>query len=212
VREATRLRRVEGPLPGVPAEGGDASSARECAARCPDERGGRVRGCGWGSWRALTRRAWPTWRRRANPKTVARWRAKIVTVEGSSCAWWTGAVSGRGHGRFWLSSGRVVVAHRFAFAVVHGVEAAAAVPVLGHRCDNPLCQRVGPGHVVASSYVENRREWAIRRGAPVLRWVIRAGPRQRARELRDWRARTRRWSLPIWRGCARIFGEQLTLW
>jgi hypothetical protein len=34
--------------------------------------------------------------------------------------------------------------------------------VLGHRCDNPLCQRVGEGHVVASSHAENRREWAIR--------------------------------------------------
>ena len=52
-----------------------------------------------------------------------------------------------------LSPGRVVVAHRFAFAVMHGVQAAAEVHVLGHRCDNPLCQRVGPGHVVASSYV-----------------------------------------------------------
>ena len=44
----------------------------------------------------------------ASPEVVARWRAKIVHVEGSECAWWTGAVSGRGHGRFWLASGRVV--------------------------------------------------------------------------------------------------------
>lgn len=116
---------------------------------------------------------------------LARWRAKVVTVEGSSCAWWTGAVSGRGHGRFWLSSGRVVVAHRFAIALVHGAEAATAVPVLGHRFDNPLCQRVGPGHIVASSNVQNRREWAIRRAHAVLHWVIRARARQRARELRD---------------------------
>ena len=87
----------------------------------------------------------------AAPEVVASWRAKIVTVEGSDCLWWTGAVSGRGHGRFWLASARVVVAHRFAFALARGVAVAASVPVLGHRCDNPLCQRVGVGHVVASS-------------------------------------------------------------
>ena len=79
----------------------------------------------------------------ASAETVTRWRAKIVRVEGSSCAWWTGAVSGRGHGRFWLASGRVVVAHRFGCAWANGVEEAARVPVLGHRCDNPLCQQMG---------------------------------------------------------------------
>ncbi|MDQ3359552.1 MAG: hypothetical protein M3520_12165 [Actinomycetota bacterium] len=44
------------------------------------------------------------------------------------------------------------------------------VRVLGHRCDNPLCQRVHAEHVVASSYAENRREWAARRelsGSPL---------------------------------------------
>ena len=30
----------------------------------------------------------------AAAEVVARWRAKIVTVEGSDCQWWTGAVSG----------------------------------------------------------------------------------------------------------------------
>ena len=55
---------------------------------------------------------------------------------------------------------------------------------------------VGPGHVVASSYVENRREWAIRRectGSPL------GGPARGlvAAEL----ARLRR-----------LFGEQPPLW
>ena len=73
-------------------------------------------------------------------RAVARWRAKLVKVkvQGSDCLWWTGAVSGRGHGRFWLSPGRVVVAHQFAFAVTPGVDTAAKVHVLGHRCDSPL--------------------------------------------------------------------------
>ena len=58
---------------------------------------------------------------------VTRWRAEIVTVEGSDCLWWTGAVSERGHGRFWLGPTRVVVAHRFAFALAHRVAVAASV-------------------------------------------------------------------------------------
>jgi hypothetical protein len=32
-------------------------------------------------------------------ETVQRYRSKVVTVPGSSCSWWSGAVSGRGHGR-----------------------------------------------------------------------------------------------------------------
>jgi hypothetical protein len=80
-----------------------------------------------------------------DPATVERFRSKVVQVPGSQCLWWTGAVSGRGHGRFWFGRGRVVIAHRFAFALAYGVEALDQVRVLGHRCDNPLCQRVGPG-------------------------------------------------------------------
>ncbi len=106
----------------------------------------------------------------ADPEVVARWAAKVVQVPGSDCAWWTGAVSGRGHGRFWFGGGRVVVAHRFAFGLAHGAERLDAVRVLRHRCDNPLCQRIGPRHVVASSAVKNRREWVARReltGSPL---------------------------------------------
>ena len=33
--------------------------------------------------------------------TVERFRSKAVQVPGSQCLWWTGAVSGRGHGRFY---------------------------------------------------------------------------------------------------------------
>ena len=71
---------------------------------------------------------------------VARWQSKIVDV-GSGCRWWTVVISGPGHGRFWFAPGRVVIAHRFAFAVVQGVTELSGVQVLGHRCDNPLRQR-----------------------------------------------------------------------
>lgn len=54
----------------------------------------------------------------ADEQTAQRYLAKPRTVPGSRCRWWTGAVSARGHGRFWLGEhdGRdvVVIAHRFA--------------------------------------------------------------------------------------------------
>ena len=43
-----------------------------------------------------------------------------------------------------------VIAHRFGYALVYGAAALNSVPVLGHGCDNPLCQRIGPGHVKPS--------------------------------------------------------------
>ncbi len=53
----------------------------------------------------------------ADELTVQRYRAKFRLMPGSSCLWWTGAVSARGHGRFWLGESDerdvVVIAHRF---------------------------------------------------------------------------------------------------
>lgn len=125
----------------------------------------------------------------SDPETVSRYRAKVVVVGGSSCRWWRGALSGRGHGRFWLASvdghDVVIVAHRFGFALEHGVDELERVPVLGHRCDNPLCQAIGSGHVVRSSARENRREWATRRALAGGSLTDRRGSRGRARELRD---------------------------
>ena len=148
----------------------------------------------------------------ASRDAVDRFRSKVVDVEGSECRWWTGAISGRGHGRFRMASDRVVIAHRFAFALSVGAEVAGQVAVLGHRCDNPLCQRVGPGHVVASSYVENRREWVARRlltGSPL---GDPRGARRRARELRDLaRVDPALVAAELAQLRAR-FGEQLVLW
>ncbi|WP_197275228.1 hypothetical protein [Luteipulveratus halotolerans] len=143
---------------------------------------------------------------------MSRYVAKVVRVPGSGCAWWTGAVSGRGHGRFWFADGRVIVAHRFAFGLAHGVQRLEAVRVLGHRCDNPLCQRVGPGHVVASSAAENRREWVVRRelsGSPL---GDPRGARRRARELRDMARRDPGAVAADLERLRRFCGEQLPLW
>lgn len=39
-----------------------------------------------------------------DPAVVARYRAKVLEVPGSDCRWWQGAVSGRGHGRFYVGT------------------------------------------------------------------------------------------------------------
>lgn len=115
----------------------------------------------------------------ADEAVRARYFAKIVRTD--DCWWWTGAISGKGHGRFWVGDGLVVIAHRFGWATAHPGE---PIPELvGHECDNPLCQN--PAHWSASTHAKNRAEWAARRhrlGSP-LRDT--RGARGRARELRD---------------------------
>ncbi len=97
-----------------------------------------------------------------DPNVVLRFQAKIVTVPGSDCLWWSGVVSGLGHGRFYVGTvadvgdsaddaGQgerelCVIAHRFGYVLVHGASALNEVPVLEHGCDNLLCQRIGPDH------------------------------------------------------------------
>jgi hypothetical protein len=130
-------------------------------------------------------------------ETVARFGAKVRRVPRWGGAWWTGAVSSRGHGRL---AGRgadgrgvVVIRHRFGWALAFGVDALCAARVLGHCCDNPLCQRIVAGHGQLS---KPRRETAgsgrpagtrsaaryVTRGAhgqgPALRDVLRAGARR----------------------------------
>ena len=157
----------------------------------------------------------------ADPVVLARYRAKVTTVPGDECLWWTGAVSGRsdrertdggGHGRFWYAQGRVIIAHRFAFAVMHGVDALDRARLLGHRCDNPLCQRIAPGHVVVSSAAQNRREWSIRRNQPDSPLADPRGPRRRARELRDLAREDPELVAADLERLRMLLGEQLTLW
>lgn len=120
----------------------------------------------------------------ADPGVVQRYLDKVVTIPGSECSWWIGAISGGGHGRFWVGDNLVVVAHRFGFALAQGLEALRAAPLLAHRCDNPLCQRVHPDHLVASTAARNRQEWAIRRHVAGLPLSDPRGSRGRAEALR----------------------------
>lgn len=147
-----------------------------------------------------------------DPGVVARYRSKLVTVPGSSCTWWRGAVSGQGHGRFWVAGRQVVIAHRFAFALARGVQALEQADVLGHRCDNPLCQRIHPDHVVVSSPAANRREWAARRDLSGSPLTDPRGSSGRARALRDLLRRDPVLVAAELDRVRRHCGEQPTLW
>lgn len=126
------------------------------------------------------------WTHALEPETIARYRAKLLTVPGDDCLWWVGAISSHSaHGRFWIGPHRVVIAHRFAYALAAGPKAATDIPLLAHRCDNPLCQRVDPAHITPSTPLLNRREWSARRfmiGSPL---GDSRGAWQRAKTLRD---------------------------
>lgn len=105
-----------------------------------------------------------------DPEVAKRFRSYVSSASLSTgCHIWTGAISGRGHGRFWVGSypdGRdcVVVAHRFGYALAHGLEALKASPVIRHVCDEPSCQT--PAHWVPGTVQENTSEWSRRR------WIV----------------------------------------
>lgn len=103
------------------------------------------------------RRVDPTLR----PTEAARisfWR-RVVKAPGDGCWIFTGAISSPdGYGRIaWRSGGRerTLSAHRFALEIAHGRLDESVV--VEHRCNEPLCVRVGIGHVIPSTQTENMR-------------------------------------------------------
>lgn len=106
---------------------------------------------------------------------VARYRRHIaVPVAASGCWLWTGAISGRGHARFWIGTlhdGRdvVVLGHRFGYGLRFGYDQLIAAPAVRHYiCDNPLCQNVQ--HLRLGTNGDNAHDWATRRhtlGSPL---------------------------------------------
>lgn len=103
------------------------------------------------------------------------------------CRPWLGALSGAGHGRFWLGlrpDGRdlVMVAHRVGFALTFGVDVLQAAQAIRHICDEPSCQE--PTHWLAGTIQENTAEWATRRHIPGSPLRDMRGPRGRAEALR----------------------------
>lgn len=106
-----------------------------------------------------------------DPSVIARYRGLISEVPtATGCRLWTGAVSGRGHARFWIGAlpdGRdaVVLGHRFGYGLVAGYDQLMLVPTVRHFiCDNPLCQNVE--HLLPGTNAHNAHDWATRRLTP----------------------------------------------
>ena len=122
---------------------------------------------------------------------IERYHAKIHPQRVAGCLWWVGAISSKGHGRFWVGAdparpgaGFVVIAHRFGYAIEHGLQALVDAPVLAHAvCDNPMCQ--DPAHLRPSTVAENTQDWAVRRHRLAGPLRDRRGARARAERARQ---------------------------
>lgn len=124
----------------------------------------------------------------AAPGLTQRWEARVsATTLAAGCRIWLGAISDKGHGRFWLGTnpqGRDVVlaAHRVGYALHHGIDALLAHELIRHLCDEPSCQT--PTHWQAGTIQENTAEWGARRHTPGSPLRDTRGPRGRALALR----------------------------
>ena len=131
-----------------------------------------------------------------DPVIVDRYWSHIKTGRDDECWLWTGAISGKGHGRFQIAGQHitqpdgsvrrrtyVVIAHRFGYAARHGVDALLQVPLLAHQCDNPLCQN--PRCWRESNHRANGRDYAYRRDIVRGALTDTRSARGRARAVRD---------------------------
>ena len=132
----------------------------------------------------------------ADPVVIERYWSHIRTGRADQCWLWTGAISGKGHGRFQIGDQRltrpdgttarrtyVVIAHRFGYAALRGVDALLEVPLLAHSCDNPLCQN--PRCWRESNHRANGQDYAHRRDIVRGALADTRGARGRARAVRD---------------------------
>src|SRR5215469_9900419 len=98
----------------------------------------------------------------ADAEAQARYFSKVYWRGPGQCAFFLGALSSGGHGRFRAGTRRavadrpaslVVPAHIYAYVLSRGVPrpdpVTGALPVIRHRCDEPSCQAVG--HLAAGS-------------------------------------------------------------
>lgn len=104
----------------------------------------------------------------ADPATVERFWGLTRAIDTPCSRCWVGAITGRGHGRFWVArtaGGRsvAIVAHRFAAALTHGLDVLLdPTSQLTHSCDETTCVTVADGHVVIGTAQTNTLEWRQR--------------------------------------------------
>jgi hypothetical protein len=135
---------------------------------------------------------WRAWLEDA--ETRRRFEALTFRRGPGECAYWLGAISSTGHGKFRAGSrarlaegpaSRVVSAHVYAYQQHHGVlptELAGRV-VIRHRCDETSCQSWE--HLITGTQPDNVDDYRVRRGreiGPLADW---RGAQGRAIAIRD---------------------------
>lgn len=128
-----------------------------------------------------------------------RFFSKVVKGPESADCWiWTGAIGDDGYGRFWTTpetgKQKMIRAHRYALALVHGgLEAIESLEAC-HICDNPICvraQREPSSHLYLGSRESNMIDRAARGrhnrqiAAEFFRYETKQERAYKARALRD---------------------------
>ena len=137
-------------------------------------------------WEALTQ----------DEEARGRYYGKVYWRGPGRCAYFLGALSSGGYGRFRAGTRRavadrpgslVVPAHIYGYVLSRGVPrpdpVTGRLPVVRHRCDEPGCQAAG--HLAAGSPAENSRDYAARHRDPYSSLADLRGPRGRAVAIRD---------------------------
>jgi hypothetical protein len=135
---------------------------------------------------------WRAWL--ADPDTRRRHEALVYRRGPGQCAYWLGAISSTGHGKFRAGSrararpetgpSRIVTAHVYAYQLHHGVlpTAGTGQVVIRHECDETSCENWE--HLIIGSQPDNVRDYLTRRGREGGPLADRRGARGRAVAIR----------------------------
>ena len=135
---------------------------------------------------------WLAWL--ADPDTRRRYEALVYRRGPGRCAYWLGAISSTGHGKFRAGSrararpdagsSRIVTAHVYAYQLHYGAlpEAWAGQVVIRHQCDEASCQNWE--HLIIGTQPDNVRDYQARRGREGGPLADRRGARGRAVAIR----------------------------
>ena len=138
---------------------------------------------------------WLAWL--ADPDTRRRYEALVYRRGPGRCAYWLGAISSTGHGKFRAGSraragaglavpSRIVTAHVYAYQMGHGLIAPSTVAgqvVIRHSCDETSCQNWD--HLLVGTQPENVWDYRARRGREDGPLADHRGARGRAAAIRD---------------------------
>ncbi len=121
----------------------------------------------------------------ADPAMQAAYHQRVCRI--GECWFWTGALSGSGHGRLRVPAhlcSRVVASHVYGYQLTYGALriTESGLPLIRHTCDNASCHR--PGHWLQGDEAANARDYRARAGDPFSPLRDKRGAGGRARAVR----------------------------